>query len=259
MDPIHNQSVTSSGSARVKTCPYCAETIQDDAQVCPLCTTNLVAPGVALAGPSPVAPGEAQRSGKALASLICGIFFFLLPTAIVAVVMGHLSLGDIRRSMGRVRGRGMAISGLVLGYMGLSFLPVLIIAAIAIPNLLRSKMAANEALAVASMRNMSTACTTYSASYDSYPRSLADLSPNSKPSARGADLLTEQLASGQLSGYVFTYEGAPDENGVVVAYRIYGDPITPGATGSRHFFADQTGVIRVNKDGAADESSPPVQ
>src|SRR5437879_12596996 len=90
----------------------------------------------------------------AIASLICCILFFFLPSAIVAIIMGHLSLSDIRRSAGRLGGRGMAIAGLVLGYTGLAIIPVLIIAAIAIPNLLRARMAANEASAVGSLRTI---------------------------------------------------------------------------------------------------------
>ena len=95
----------------MKPCPYCAETIEDQVQVCPFCNTNLVAPGV----PSTPPAGSPGTSGKAIASLICGILFFFLPSAIGAVIMGHLSLSDIRRSAGRLGGRGMAIAGLVLG------------------------------------------------------------------------------------------------------------------------------------------------
>src|SRR5713226_7615525 len=84
-----------------------------------------------------------------------------LPAAIVAVIMGHLSLSDIQKSAGRLGGKGMAIAGLVLGYLGLSFIPIVIIAAIAIPNLLRAKMAANEASAVASLRTYNTALSRY--------------------------------------------------------------------------------------------------
>ena len=54
---------------------------------------------------------------------------------------------------------------------------ILIIAAIAIPNLLRSKMAANEASAVGSMRTLNTAAVTYSTTYGGYPAGLSNLAP----------------------------------------------------------------------------------
>jgi len=100
------------------------QAIGEYAQVCPFCRSNLV-------GPSGL-PRQAETSGKAIGSLVCGLLFFFPPSAILAVIMGHLSLSEIRRSAGRLGGRGVAIAGLVLGYAGLSFIPVLIIAAIAI-------------------------------------------------------------------------------------------------------------------------------
>jgi len=65
---------------------------------------------------------------------ICGFLFpFLL--SIAAIILGHLSLSEIKKSAGRVTGQGLAIAGLVLGYLGIVTIPViLIIAAIAIPN-----------------------------------------------------------------------------------------------------------------------------
>lgn len=83
--------------------------------------------------------GPVETSGKAIASLICGVLFFIFPVAIAAVVLGHLSFSDICKSGGRLVGNGIATAGLILGYMGLAAVPfILIIAAIAIPNLLRS-------------------------------------------------------------------------------------------------------------------------
>src|SRR6267142_913888 len=134
-------------------CPYCSQAIGEYAQVCPFCRSNLV-------GPSGL-PGQAETSGKAIGSLVCGFLFFFPPSAVLAVIMGHLSLSEIRRSAGRLGGKGLAIGGLVLGYAGLSFIPILIIAAIAIPNFLRAKMAANEASTVASLRNYNQALLKY--------------------------------------------------------------------------------------------------
>lgn len=238
----------------MRPCPYCAQTIEDHAQVCPFCRRNLVALGV----PSQSFPGSEGTSGKAIASLVCGILFFFLPSAIVAVVMGHLSLSDIKRSAGRLGGRGMAMAGLVLGYLGLSVLPILIIAAIAIPNLLRARMAANEASAVGSLRTLSAACIAYSSHYQSYPPSLASLGPSTQPSAEAANLVTDTLASGQKTGYLFTYEAGTDANGGITTYAAHADPIKEGATGQRHFFVDQTGVIRVSIREPATADSPPM-
>src|ERR1700731_537992 len=146
----------------MKICPYCAEAIQEDSQFCQFCGTNLGSPPVPAASSIAAAPIESHTSGKAIASLICGIFFFILPAAIVAVILGHLSYSEIQKSLGRIRGRGLAFAGLILGYFGVAFVPlILIIAAIAIPNLLRAKMAANEASAVGSLRSYQYAMGAY--------------------------------------------------------------------------------------------------
>ena len=54
---------------------------------------------------------------------------------------------------------------------------ILIIAAFAIPNFVRSKMAANQASAVGSLRTMNTACLAYSTTYGQFPTNLTDLGP----------------------------------------------------------------------------------
>src|SRR5215472_13745315 len=72
------------------------------------------------AGPAPDAPA----SGKALASMITGIFglVFFLP-AIAAIMLGHISRSEIRRSNGRLKGLGMSTAGLVMGYGVIAFIP----------------------------------------------------------------------------------------------------------------------------------------
>src|SRR5260370_15123699 len=83
---------------------------------------------------------------------------------------------------------------------------ILIIAAIAIPNLLRSRMAANEASAVGSIRSINTAAVTYSFTYPAagYPSTLAQLAPATGASSSSADLIDSVLASGTKSGYQFS-------------------------------------------------------
>ena len=125
-------------------CTSCGQEIQQsDSLFCPNCGSRVATAGVSSpakmgpAGHSPAAPIASETSGLAIGSLICGILFFIFPSAVAAVIMGHISRAEIRRSGGRKTGDGMALAGLVLGYIGLSIIPLLIISAIAIPNLLR--------------------------------------------------------------------------------------------------------------------------
>jgi type IV pilus assembly protein PilA len=137
---------------------------------------------------------------------------------------------------------------------------ILIIAAIAIPNLLRSKMAANEASAVGSLRSINTACVTYSTTYGTgYPVALANLGPAASATAATADLIDSVLAVGTKSGYTFTYvSGAPDPAGSINTYTINADPVNVGTTGQRGFFTNQSGVIRANPTGPATVNSTPI-
>lgn len=226
-----------------------------------------------LPGSPSVEPGK--TSGKAIASLICGLFTWIFPAAVAAIILGHVSLSEIGRSAGRLKGRGMAITGLVLGYAGLFFIPfILIIAAIAIPNLLRARQAANEASAVASLRTIDTAAITYSASYgNGFPPTLRSMD-GSESAAEGcnhAHLIDRTLASGRRDGYEFTYiptgtsilsDDAKSRGCAVAgssAFEVHADPLTRGTTGTRSFFSDQTGVIRVEENAPASADSAPIE
>jgi len=137
---------------------------------------------------------------------------------------------------------------------------ILIIAAIAIPNLLRSKMAANEASAVGSLRSLNTACVTYSTTYGTgYPAGLPNLAPATPATAAAADLIDSVLAAGAKSGYSFSFSSAAPVNGVVPAYAITAFPIVTGQTGQRSFFTNESGVIRFNAAATATVASPPIQ
>jgi type IV pilus assembly protein PilA len=130
---------------------------------------------------------------------------------------------------------------------------ILIIAAIAIPNLLRSRMAANEASAVGSIRTINTSAVTFSSTYPNvgFPATLAALGgPSPCPAATSAAscLLDAVLASGTKSGYKFAWAG--DGNTPSVGYSVTGTPVTVGTTGQRMFCSDQSGVMRFDPSGA---------
>jgi type IV pilus assembly protein PilA len=142
---------------------------------------------------------------------------------------------------------------------------ILVIAAIAIPNLLRSRMAANEASAVASLRTVNTSEVVYQSTYGGgFAPSLTDLSDGGAPAncvpptpaaATSACLIDTALASGTKSGYTFTY--APVAvGGVDTSYTVQADPIA--ASGQRHFFTDETNVIRVNGTSPASATDPAI-
>jgi type IV pilus assembly protein PilA len=137
---------------------------------------------------------------------------------------------------------------------------ILIIAAIAIPNLVKSKMSANESSAVGSLHTLNTALVSYNSDYSvGYPPALSDLGPSSLPSSAAADLIDGVLVTGTKSGYIFTYTPGPIVgNGQITTYSVTASPITQGVTGQRGFFTDQTFVIRVNLSGTAGSTDQPL-
>src|SRR5579872_4074319 len=129
-----------------KFCSSCGKPVEAGppaAAAIPVQTTNLP--------PGFIAPPT--TSGRAVASLLFGFLFFAFPFAVAAVVLGHLALSEIRKSAGRITGRGIAVGGLVLGYFGLALIPVALIGlAVVLPHLLRSRAVSNAESAVSSMR-----------------------------------------------------------------------------------------------------------
>ena len=139
---------------------------------------------------------------------------------------------------------------------------ILIIAAIAIPNLLRSKMAANESSAVASLRTINTAEVTYAASWGvGYSPDLASLggaAPCVVATAANACLVDPLLtvAPFSKSGYKFAAAGNTLAGGALVKFEVNATPSAVDVTGKRAFCSDQSGLIRFNVTGFAIGTAP---
>jgi len=129
---------------------------------------------------------------------------------------------------------------------------ILIIAAIAIPNLLRSRIAANEASAVGSLRAINNAEVTYNSSYNTYTCNLVVLGPNGSSSAtsNSASILDATLASGTKSGYTFTAGTCTVGGAAITSYQWMADPST-SSSGTRHFCTDDSFNVRVDPNSSS--------
>lgn len=139
---------------------------------------------------------------------------------------------------------------------------ILIIAAIAIPNYVKTKMRANEASAVQNLRNVATAELVYSTTYGvDFSSTLLQLSGTGiNPDQNNAGLIDEVLASGIKSGYVITYTPLTfDPQGNPSTYGVNADPQVPGTTGTRHYYTDQTCLIRWNDTVPAGPTDAAIQ
>jgi type IV pilus assembly protein PilA len=135
---------------------------------------------------------------------------------------------------------------------------ILIIAAIAIPNLLRSKMSANDSSAASTVRTLNTSQVTYATNYPTvgYAPNLKTLGPAASASTCGVasaclidNVLACTLASGcPKSGYNYFMSGAaPSASGVVGDYAASASPITTGSTGTNNYCSTADAVVRSMK------------
>lgn len=129
---------------------------------------------------------------------------------------------------------------------------VMTLATLVISSVLRARHNANEMAAVAASKTVLTACQNFYANTlpHAYPAGLSDLiAPVSNP-----PYIDSVLASGLKQGYRFTYEFVDAES-----FRLNADPSVQGKTGTRHFFVDESGIIKANSSNQAGPSDPAVE
>ena len=124
-----------------------------------------------------------QTSNKAVASLICGVILCFVPSSIAAVILGHLALSDIKRGAGRMAGQGMAVAGLVMGYLGIVFSAIFAVAILlTMRNTLRHDVPGNESAAIETMKTYNRALKAYAAKcpQQGYPTSSGSIGPGQR-------------------------------------------------------------------------------
>ncbi|MFZ0798814.1 MAG: prepilin-type N-terminal cleavage/methylation domain-containing protein [Terriglobales bacterium] len=127
---------------------------------------------------------------------------------------------------------------------------ILIIAAIAIPNLLRARIASNESAAVGALRTLNTAQVSYNSTYSTvgFASTLTDMAgttcANTAPTSNSACLIDSALGSGTKSGYLFTISGVSGTP--AASYQFVASPVGPNQTGVRYFCSFADAVIRTD-------------
>ena len=241
-------------------CLGCGNSLAEGERFCGTCGRDSQA-GTSLPAVDPtVAFGlPPETSGKAIFSLVCGVLFFVLLFSIPAVIFGHLALYDIRRSRGRLKGRGLAITGIILGYIGVALFIGFIGLGIYGTRLAQKRIAnraqvQGENSVVTSLRTLNTAEIAYSQAHPKlgYTCSLSDL--------RAAWGISEDLAAGNKNGYRFKLQGCTTEKtgGPFVRYQLVASPVLgyPARSGKRAapaYCSDQSDVIRIAPTGTTED------
>lgn len=186
-----------------------------------------------------------QKIGMAVASMVLSLIG--CATAPIGLILGIVAYKRAKRYPMEYGGKGFAVAGIVISSVMMFFF-VPIVAAISIPNLLAARRAANEGSAVASLRTLAAAESSYAAQKGRYAcAELAELGT--------ANQIDSVLARGEKSGYKFAISNLP--NG---GCELYATPISK-STGTRSFYVStQEGVIRgANKIGSkAGPGDPPL-
>ena len=230
------------GWADVPNCKACGATMTQHSHSLPLSTH--VSSGSYDQWDEP----ENPKKGLSIFALVLGIINFctfgiLGVGAIIGSIVGWIAMRRAKQEPWLYGGHGMAIAGFVMSIVTLvSIVPVAIIAAIAIPNLLASRRAANEGSAIYSLRQISSAQATYQGNFGKFA-TLNELAEQ--------NLIDTKLATGTKNGYRFAVEITTDEDNLE-GFVVTGVPVTYQSSGRRSFYVDETLILR-----AADASGGP--
>lgn len=240
-------------------CAKCGNSLKTDDQFCEKCgapvSPDVAAPNINVAATPQIAP----KSGKAVSSLVAGISGLLFfPASIAAIVLGHMSRAEIKKSGGRMQGAGMALAGLILGYGVVAIIPfIMIVAAIAIPSLLRARIAANEASAVGTVRAITQAEARYKATFPEvgYACDLSSLGADgdAPASPQHARIVDDAISSGTHHGYRFAIQNCAPPGAAATTYQVVAIPERFNQSGQRAFCADEGGLIKFDSTGSPDD------
>ena len=185
-------------------CPKCNQVLEADVTMvgqtiqCPKCQHIFNSPkaeSVAAVLSAPVTPpAKAATSAAAIWSLVLGILSLVLCwigllAAIPAVICGHVARSRIRAAGGALTGAGMALAGLILGYvaLGLWIVTIPIYSAVMIPAVMKGQQAAQRAACINNLRLIDhakqMAATASQTMGDSYTPTMAELQPYLKKGA----------------------------------------------------------------------------
>jgi len=126
----------------------------------------------------PMSTATPPATGLAITSLVMGILGFATCglTSIVAIVCGHIAKSRIKSSSGTMGGSGMALTGLILGYICIALLPIAILSALALPTFNSVQQRALMAKSMSNVKQIITGCKIYAADHEGkYPNDLTDL------------------------------------------------------------------------------------
>ena len=152
-------------------------------------------------------------------------------------------------TIGRQRKDLMSLTGFTLTEMMLVVGIVVVLIVLVVPNILRSRIIANEGTALGSLRAINNSCQLYNMNREEYPGSLSDLvEPVSNP-----PYIDATLATGKKQGYEFIYSLSP------TGFTVNANPVSISLLKGRYFYMDESGVMRRKSGSPAGANDEIVQ
>lgn len=221
-------------------CTACGFVGWASADLCKQCGASLAQGGSDFQmRPRPVSQRD-LRKGLAIFSLVVGVISlltlsFLLVGAILGIVLSLVAMSKAKNSPLVYGGKDLALGGLITSVLSLVLIvPIGLIAAISIPNLLAARRAANEGSTMASLRTIHSAEATYQATAGNGAFGTLEQLAEQK-------LIRPDLAAGTKNGYRFNVEVTSDSE---MGFEVVAIPLNYPSSGRRSFFVDESGVIR---------------
>ena len=240
-------------------CLGCGTSMAEGERFCGNCGTDSSSSATTAPDPAVAFGLPPETSGKAIVSLISSFFSLFLPFALVAIIFGHLSLSEIRKSPGRLKGRGLAIAGLVLGYLGvIATIGLITFAIISAAKLEKARgtiktgktvytgqVTTKRPSAVSALRSFNTAEIAFAQAHPAvgYTCSVEELSH-----IWG---ISGDLDQVRKNGYLVTLQGCASAkaNGPVTKYQVVAYP-TPGKARLPAFCSNESDVIKIDWSGS---------
>ena len=252
-------------------CPACGFVGWADTENCKRCGVVIISSPNSQPFQTPETYGARQPSyrtnssgklkkGLAVFALVLGILNmptagFLGVGAIVGIVLAVVALSRIKANPYVYGGKELAIAGLITSILSVVMIvPILIVAAIAIPNLLASRRAANEGATINALRKIHEAEATYQATRGNGAFGTLD-------QLAAENLIDSELASGVRFGYKISIETTAPVPNRLGEFHAVGIPVTYGSSGRKSFYIDESGVMRAedNFGKEATELAPPLR
>ncbi|WP_063768922.1 DUF4190 domain-containing protein [Verrucomicrobium sp. BvORR034] len=159
---------------------------------------------------------HSPTNGLAVTALVLGIISLftcglLGIGAIVTIIVGHMALAKVRQSGGSLGGKGMAVAGLVMGYVSIALAIVSILASLALPTFSRIQERGNITKSISNVRQLVTACKIYASDHNGkYPANLEELVTDGVLEQASYESLLRCPLSTEYPGYEYLGAGQND-------------------------------------------------